>query len=433
MSLWTRLFGTRAEPVAPPVHAASQSADGGVIITTAQQLDDYLKSGSATASGAHVTDQTSMRIGAVYACVRIISGAVANLPLDVKRRVNEQTREDADDHPLWTVLRRKPNRWQTPSEFKRMLQTQTLLHGNGYALIVRSRGRVLELLPMPSRQVTVRQNDDLTLEYKVARRNGATTTLPQSEVFHLRGMSFDGVCGVSPVTYAREAIGLAMQTEKHGARLFKNGASLGLVLEHPSTLGGEAKDNLKASLEAYRGAENAGKSLILEEGMKASDKVGMTSEDAQFLETRKFQRSDIAMFFGVPPYMIGDTEKSTSWGSGIEQQSIGFVTYTMEDWFTMWEEAANRDLVGDTEPKIYTRFNRSALLRGDLKTRWAAHVSALQWGVRNPDEVRALEDENPREDGQGGKYYDPPNAPGGEKPEDDKQSKEPKDDDQEAA
>lgn len=431
MSLWSRLFGSRAEPVAPPVRAATQSADGGVIITNPQQLEEYLKSGAATASGALVNDQTSMRIGAVYACVRIIAGAVANLPLDVKRRVDERTREDADDHPLWTVLRRKPNRWQTPSEFKRMLQTQVLLHGNGYAMVVRSRGRVLELLPIPSRRVQVKQNDDLSLEYTVTRRNGAQATFAQSDMFHLRGMTFDGVCGVSPVTYAREAIGLAMQTEKHGARLFKNGTSIGLVLEHPNTLSGEARDNLKSSLEAYRGAENAGKSLILEEGMKATDKVGMTSEDAQFLETRKFQRSDIAMFFGVPPHMIGDTEKSTSWGTGIEQQSIGFVTYTMEDWFTMWEEAVNRDLVGDAEPKIYTRFNRSALLRGDLKTRWEAHVKALQWGVRSPNEVRALEDENPREGGD--EYYPPPNTAGGDKPVDNAQSKEPTDDNQEAA
>jgi HK97 family phage portal protein len=184
-------------------------------------------------------------------------------------------------------------------------------------------------------------------------------------------------------------------------------------LQHPHKLGGEGLEFLRASLDSYRsGGDSEGKALILEEGMSASS-ISMTAEDAQWIESRKFSRSDIAMFFGVPPHMIGDTEKSTSWGTGIEQQSIGFVTYTLEDHLTTWEESINRDLIPEFEPDMYARFNRAALVRGDIKTRWEAYVKALQWGVMSSDEVRALEDLNPRQDGKGGEYYDPPNTAGG--------------------
>ena len=161
---------------------------------------------------------------------------------------------------------------------------------------------------------------------------------------------------------------------------------------------------------AYRaGGDSEGKSLILEEGMTVSQ-LTMTAEDAQWIESRKFSRTDIAMFFGVPPHMIGDTEKSTSWGTGIDSQTQGFVAFTAEDDLTTWEETINRDLVGEGEPQIYSRFNRASLVRGDIKSRWEAHVKALQWGVSSPNEIRALEDQNPREGGD--VYYDPPNTAG---------------------
>lgn len=409
---WRALW---AQPVqAPAVQAATQSMSGGQLITTSAQLEEFLKTGSTTASGAVVNPDTAMRNATVYGCVRLRAGVVANLPLDIKRRVNDKTRQDATDHPLWTVFRRKPNRWQSPSEFQRMLESHVLLRGNGYAHKVMSRGRVLELLPLNSARMEVKQDDRLALEYHYTTNRGDKIVFKQSEIFHLRGLSLDGIVGVSPITYAREAIGLAMTTEKHGAAVFKNGAMLGLVLKHPAHLGQEGQANLKQSLDSYRsGGENEGRSLILEEGMDIVNDVGMTSQDAQYLETRKFQRTDICMFYGVPPFMIGDTEKSTSWGAGIEQQKIGFTTFTAEDDLIMWEEAVNRDLVGENEPDIYARFNRSALLRGDIQTRWQSYVQGLQWGVMSPDEVRALEDMNPREDGEGGQYYEPPNAPGG--------------------
>jgi HK97 family phage portal protein len=350
-----------------------------------------------------------MRVAAVYASIRIIAGAVATLPLHIKRRVDARTREDASDTPIWTVLRRKPNRWQTPSQFRRMLQAHLLLRGNAYAMIVRSRGDVQELIPLHPDRVDVKQRDDLALEYLYTRQDGRRIQLAQEEVFHLVGLTLDGIRGVSPITYARETIGLSLAMEDHGAATFRNGARVSGVLKHPNKLGPEAIANLKAGLEEFRsGGEQEGKNLILEEGMDYA-RIAMTAEDAQWIESRKFSRSDIAMFFGVPPHMIGDTEKSTSWGTGIEQQSIGFVAYTLEDHLTMWEEAINRDLVGADED-LYARFNRAALVKGDIKARWEAYVKGLQWGVWSPNEIRALEDENPREGGD--VFYPPPNTAG---------------------
>ena len=408
MAFWSTWFGGAKPPAASP-RASFQDAGGGLVITTAQQLEEALRSGAVTGSGATVTPNSAMRVATVYACVRIISGAVATLPLHIKRRVDERTREDASDTPIWTVLRKKPNRWQTPSQFRRMLQAHLLLRGNAYAMIVRSRRLVQELIPLHPDRVEVKQGDDLGLEYSYTRQDGRRIRLAQTEVFHLVGLTLDGVHGVSAISYARETIGLSLAMEDHGATTFRNGARVSGVLKHPNKLGPEAVAHLKAGLEEFRsGGEQEGKNLILEEGMDYA-RIAMTAEDAQWIESRKFSRTDIAMFFGVPPHMIGDTEKSTSWGTGIEQQSIGFVAYTLEDHLTMWEEAINRDLIGAEEP-LYARFNRAALVKGDIKARWEAYVKGLQWGVYSPNEIRALEDQNPRDGGD--VFYPPPNTAG---------------------
>lgn len=415
MSFWSRIFG--GKPAAAEPRAAVQQAGGGVTITTSQELENALRSGSATAAGIAVTPDRAMRVAAVFACVRIRSGVVANMPLHIKRRVDARTREDASDHPLWSIFRRRPNRWQTPSQFKRMLTAHLLLRGNAYAMIVRSRGNILSLVPLHPDRVRCTQNDDLSLSYVYTRKDGGQVRLAQSEVFHLVGLTLDGVNGVSVITYARETIGLSLAMEEHGATVFKNGARVSIVLKHPNKLGKEGLEFLRASLDDYRaGGESEGKALILEEGMDTSP-LAMTSEDAQWIESRKFSRSDIAMFFGVPPHMIGDTEKSTSWGTGIDSQTQGFVTFSAEDDLTTWEEAINRDLVTDNDNDIYARFNRASLVKGDIKVRWEAHVKALQWGVMSPNEVRALEDLNPREGGD--TFYPPPNTAGGDKPKKD--------------
>lgn len=417
MKLWTRIFGGGQPPASQP-RASYQPAGGGVIIDTPQKLEEAIRAGSLTASGAMVTPNTAMRVAAVYACVRVRCGVVANMPLHIKRRKDDKTREDAIDHPAWTLLRRKPNRWQTPAQFKRMMQAHLILRGNAYAMIVMSRGLPLELIPLHPDKVECKQNDDLSLSYVYTRKDGRRIELKQSEVFHLVGLTLDGVHGVSAIAYARETIGLSLAQEEHGATVFKNGARVSVVLKHPNKLGKEGLEFLRASLDDYRaGGESEGKALILEEGMETAP-LAMTAEDAQWIESRQFSRTEIAMFLGVPPHMIGDTEKNTSWGTGIESQTQGFITFSAEDDLTIWEETINRDLIGD-DAAVYARFNRAALVRGDIKARWEAYVKALQWGVYSPDEVRALEDMNPRPDGKGGEFYDPPNTAGGEKPEKD--------------
>lgn len=417
MAIWSGWFGRNSAPPQTPIEPtferpanAVKPSGGGVLITDLRELEDYLKSGSVSKAGVAVNADSAMRVAAVFACVRIISGAVATLPLHIKRRIDDRTREDASDTSLWRLIRRRPNRWQKPAQFRRMLQAHVLLRGNAYCLIVRSRGEITELIPMHPDRVKVEQAADFGMSYTYTRPDGRTMPLRQSEVFHLFGLTLDGIRGVTPITYARETIGLALAMEDHGSTTFKNGARPGLMLSHPAKLGEEGRTNLKGSLDDYRaGGANEGKALILEEGMKL-EKLEMSAVDTQWIESRKFTRSDIAMFFGVPPHMIGDTEKSTSWGTGIEQQKDGFVAFTLEDHLTMWEEGVTVDLTDDES--LYAKFNRNALVKGNIKDRWEAYVKALQWGVYNPDKVLALEDENPREDGQGGKYYDPPNTAG---------------------
>ena len=420
MAFWSRWFN---RPSDAPRNATQQDG-GGVLITTSAELDSYLKEGSTTRSGVAVTPDTAMRNGAVYACVRILAGPQATLPLQIKRRVDDRTREDAYDVPVSKVINRKPNRWQKPHQFKRMMSAHVLLRGNAYALKVKSRGELQGLIPLnPDRTKTV-QNDDLSLTHKYTTTKGGQVEFSQDEVFHLYGLTLNGYSGVTPITYARETIGLALAQEDYGATTFKNGARTSGTLTHPNKLGQDAQDLLKSSLEEFRaGGASEGKFLILEEAMKF-ERLGMTAVDAQWIESRKLSRSDIAMFYGVPPSMIGDNSGSDSnWGTGLEQKANGFVTFTLEDYLTMWEEGITVDLNDD--PKIYARYNRAALVKGNLKDRWDAHVKKLQWGVYSPNEIRALEDDNPREGGD--IYYPPPNT-AGDKPGDNSETKESGDD-----
>lgn len=396
-----------AQPALPAPRAAIQDSGPGILIQSSADLEAYLRAGRETASGALVSADTAMRTAVVFGSVRLITGAMGNTPLQLKRRVDARTREDASDDPLAKVLCRPRKGRLTPSAFRRMLTAHLILRGNGYALIVRSMGRVIDLIPMHPDRVKVDQLDDLGLVYTYTRKDGRQLVLPQGDVFHLLGLTLDGYRGITPITYAREAIGMALTTERHGAKVFANGTAVGLHLSYPNKLGQEGQDLLRASLEAYRGAENAGKTLITEEGASVQT-LGMTSEDAQYIETRQFSRTELEMFLGVPGFMLGDTEKSTSWGTGLEQQRTGFVAYTLEDYFTAWEETITRDLLPDES--LFVRFNRNAVVRGDLKTRWEAYVQALQWGVFSPNKVLELEDENPREGGD--IYYPPPNTAG---------------------
>lgn len=376
-----------------------------------EALRDFLRIGGGmeTASGAVVNDNSAMRVAAAWRCVNIISGTVGSLPLDLIRRESEKVRRPAIGHPLRKVLTVKPNVWQTPSEFRRMMQMHLLLRGNAYALKVRMGRDVVGLIPIIPDRVMVEQNNDLSLKYQVTRKSGAVQTYQQAEILHLRGMTLDGVKGLSVIAHMRESLGLALQGETAAAKLMKNGQFASGDLRHPAKLSKEAYDRLKASLAESGGAGMAGNTRILEEGMQF-DSTSMDATDMQFLEQRNFQRYDIAMFFGVPPHMIGATEKSTSWGSGIEQMGIGFVTYTLNDWLVTWQEALKRDVINESEWETHdVRFFPQALLKGDTKAQWDAFTRGRQWGIYSPNDVLEMLDRNPRTDPGGDEYAVPPN------------------------
>lgn len=420
MSWLLNLLGWPQAPEA--ARGGGPRAQGGTVISASNpaELEELLRTGGVAGSGQAVTTESAIRIAAVFGCIRLRAGAIANMPVDVKERVDERTRKDRSDHPAWQIMARRPNRWQKPAQFKRMMEAHVLLKGNAYAKITRGiGGAVLSLVPMHPDRVKVDQLPDGMLAYTFTRKAGDTVTFPQEDVFHLMGLTLDGITGLSPLAYMREAIGLAQAQDQHGATVFRNGANVSGAFKLPSgrTLTQEQIDHLRQQLDEYRqGGARDGKVIVLEDGLEY-DQMALSAEDAQWIESRAFSRGDICMFFGVPPHMIGDTDKATSWGTGIEAQAQGFVTYTLEDSLVAWEEAIGADLIDwEKNPRIYARFNRNALVRGDIKTRWDAHVRGMQWGVVSPNEVRALEDLNPRDGGD--VYYDPPNTAGGDKKDD---------------
>ena len=401
MGILSRLF--RREGVAPP---QSSVQDGAYYDLTNPLLVDLLRGGLDTASGATVNADSVLRIATCFRCVTILAESVAQLPLNLMRTGANGAREKALDHPLHRVLHERPNQWQTAFEFVRMMQAHVLLRGNAYAIkVVSPRTKeTIELIPVHPDKMDVKQNRDLTLTYRYTPGNGnPVRQFAQTEVLHLRDLSTNGYLGLSRVSLMREAAGLAMRTEEFGARVFKAGVRPGAILKHPGRLSPEAQGRLRQSLEDFAGAQNAHKSMVLEEGM-GIESIGFTADDMQFLQTRAFQRSEISMFFGVPPHLIGDTEKATSWGTGIEQQNIGFLTFTLGPIIKCWEQAITRDCLTPTEARtLYPHFVTGGFMRATSKDRAEYYAKALGSGGSpawmTPNEIRALEDLNPIEGG----------------------------------
>lgn len=346
-------------------------------------LAKFLQTGTETESGALVTPSKALFNTAVFRCVDLISGSIGMLPMYLLRKGANGTLEPDEEHPLFDVLYSQPNGWQTAYEFRRLMQTNALNEGNAYAQIVRSGKRVVGLHPLAPSRVCVEQNDDLSVTYTVSRKDGRQVKLPQSDVFHLRDLSSDGIVGLSRVRLAKEAIGLAMQTEKSAARLFKNGTMVGGALVHPGKLGDPEFANLDTSLkEKFSGAENAHKWLILEEGMKA-EPFSSSARDNQQIETRNHQIEEIARAFGVPrPLLMMD---DTSWGSGIETLGLFFVRYSLAPWFVAWEQAVSRSLLTREERKTHKAdFDERELLRGSIKDQAEFLTKALGSGGSRP-------------------------------------------------
>lgn len=390
------------EPHANAVRGRPRADGGGVNIQslTIDELGQLLRGERSTSSGAVVTVDSAMRVAVAFRCVHILAGPCGNLPIDLYRKQGA-SRDVATGHPLRKLLQR-PNAWQTSTEFRKMLTAHAVLKGNGYAIKVKSMGRTIALWPLknPDRMTPKQDPATMQMTYEWARDDGSRLTLAQDDVLHLRGLSLDGVKGIGVLAYARQALGLSLQAEEAAARMFRQGVIAGLVFTKPGALSDEAFDRLRDQLDEKAGAENARKALILEDDLKVDGSL-MTAEDLQFLESREFSRDDIGMFFGVPPHMYGDTDKASSWGTGIEAIGAGFVTYTADDWFVMWEQALERDMLTPDEiaAGYYVRMQRQALLRGDMKSRFEAYGIAIEKRVFLPNEIRALEDVNPRPGG----------------------------------
>ncbi len=355
-------------------------------------------SGTMTAAGLSVTPEQAMRNTAVLRCVLLISNSIAMLPLHLQRR-DDKTK--AENHPLFRVLHRRPNGWQTAFEFRQLMQRWALVDGDAIARKVYVGNRLVALIPLPRVRWTVEQLPTGTLSYRVSRKDADAITLSQNEVFHLRGpMSDDGFTGLSLVKQAAEAIALAIQTERAAARLFENGMIVGQVLKHHGKLSPEAFDRLKASMAERSGAANAHKSIILEEGMSTGE-TSSTGKDSQALEQRAMQIEEVGRAFGVPRPFLGVDD--TSWGSGIEALSQIFVQTCLNPWFEAWQQAIERDLLTDSEAETYqAKFNPAAILRGSMQAQSEFFAKALGSGGHQPwmgvDEVRSASDLPPRND-----------------------------------
>ncbi len=343
-----------------------------------------------SSSGKTVNERTALQTTAVYACVRILAETIASLPMHTYRYA-AKGKEKVMDHPIYFLLHSEPNSEMTSFVFRETLMGHLLLWGNAYAQIIRDgRGRVVGLYPLLPNKMQVNRNDQGILYYQY-EKDGQTYLLRSYEVLHIPGLGFDGLIGYSPIAMAQNAIGMALATEEYGAKFFANGASPGGVLEHPGVVKDPAR--IRESWNSvYQGSGNAHRVAVLEEGMKFQS-IGIPPEQAQFLETRKFQINEIARIFRIPPHMIGDLEKSSF--SNIEQQSLEFVMYTLDPWVVRWEQAIQRALFSETEKRQYfAKFNVDGLLRGDYQSRMNGYAVGRQNGWLSSNDIRELENLN---------------------------------------
>lgn len=359
-----------------------------------------------SSSGKRVNERSAMQMTAVYSCVRILAEAVAGLPLHLYRYQDDGSKEKALSHPLYLLLHDEPNPEMSSFVFRETLMTHLLLWGNAYAQIIRNgRGEVMALYPLMPDRMTVDRDDkgQLYYEYTTSAEDapiskGSVVRLKPSDVLHIPGLGFDGLVGYSPIAMAKNAIGLAIATEEYGSKFFANGAQPSGVLEHPGTV--RDPQRIRDSwMSQFGGSANSNKIAVLEEGLKYTP-ISISPEQAQFLETRKFQINEIARIFRVPPHMIGDLDRSSF--SNIEQQSLEFVKYTLEPWLVRWEQSIQRTLFSADEKKHYfVRFNVEGLLRGDYESRMNGYAVGRQNGWMSANDIRELEnlDRIPAEDG----------------------------------
>ena len=392
MGLFTGIFRSRDKP---------QNRTAGSSYT-------FFMGGSS--SGKSVNERTAMQMTAVYSCVRILAEAVAGLPVHLYRYTDNGGKEKAIDHPLYRLLHDEPNPEMSSFVFRETLMTHLLLWGNAYAQIIRNgKNEVIALYPLMPNKMKVERDDKGQLYYSYNRGNDEaikdkqqTVILKPTDVLHIPGLGFDGLVGYSPIAMAKNSIGMAIACEEYGAKFFANGATPGGILEHPGTVKDpqRVRDSWNS---AFGGSANANKVAVLEEGMKYTP-ISISPEQAQFLETRKFQINEIARIFRVPPHMVGDLEKSSF--SNIEQQSLEFVKYTLDPWVVRWEQSIQRSLLtADEKVRYFVKFNLEGLLRGDYQSRMNGYAIGRQNGWMSANDIRELENLDLIPDEEGGNLY----------------------------
>ncbi len=392
-------------------------------VTTPAELADAIGLSYDTYTGKQISSQRAMRLTAVFSCVRVLAESVGMLPCNLyhlngslkQRATGERLHKLISTHPngynlngslkqratgerLHKLISTHPNGYMTPQEFWELVVTCLCLRGNFYAYKVKAFGEVAELLPVDPGCVVPKLNSSWEPIYQVTFPDGSTDVLSQEDIWHVRTLTLDGLVGLNPIAYAREAISLAAATEEHGARLFSNGAVTSGVLRTEQTLSDQAYERLKKDFEErHTGLGNAHRPMILEMGLDWKS-MALNAEDSQFLETRKFQLEEICRLFRVPLHMVQNTDRATF--NNIEELGLGFINYSLVPYLTRIEQRINTGLVRKSKQGVYyAKFNAGALLRGDMKSRFEAYATGINWGIYSPNDCRDLEDMNPRPGG----------------------------------
>ncbi|EOL9039295.1 phage portal protein [Cronobacter sakazakii] len=365
---------------------------GGRLVTPDNGSQMAGTSASGTVGESIVTDERTLQISTVWACIRLISTVTASLPLDIYETKDGQRSKADPKHPLSQLLRFRPNNFMTALEFREAMTMQLCAYGNAYALIERNRaGDVISLIPLMSANMEVRLEDRKRIVYRY-RRDTEYAEFSQKEIFHLKGFGFNGLTGLSPLAFSAKAAGVAIAMEDQQRDFFANGAkSPQILMTDGKVLTKEQRGQLEENFREIAGGPVKKRLWILESGF-TTQAIGISPQDAQMLEARKFEVAELARFYGVPPHLVGDVEKTTSWGSGIEQQNLGFLQYTLKPYLDRWEYSIERWIVKESEQGfIHAEHNLDGLLRGDSASRASFMQIMVNTGIRTVNEVRRLD------------------------------------------